>query len=362
MLPDTKSPQPGCPRSMTRESGRFLTSFLFLLAMIGGVLAVIAFVFGTIVPLGAVGVRKIAFGPGQGLRDASLKPGLQWAVPYYSTIYMVPQTLRLLDFAAPRSLDIPTVDGTTVDVDAAVVYRFYPFKGETNGVQHGGPADLIQNVGATDVQWSRYLSQVAENELKRSLSALSTVEFYEPGQRESRVKVAEEALRERLAPLGVDVQAVLLRRYRYREEIDQAIFKKNLQELESAYNKVAGEFAEAQRDVNKVEVEGNVAIQNLEKRGVGDAEMIRSEGDLYRREKFAQGDLLVAEAKASVDKLRSDVLAKVGGDVYVALQLAQFLASLKGGVVANVDPFDFDAWVKKLAGVAAQRENSPEAK
>lgn len=90
--------------------------------------------------------------------------------------------------------------------------------------------------------------------------------------------------------------------------------------------------------------------------------MIRSEGDLYRREKFAQGDLLVAEAKASVDKLRSDVLAKVGGDVYVALQLAQFLGSLKGGVVANVDPFDFDAWVKKLAGVAAQRENSTEAK
>jgi regulator of protease activity HflC (stomatin/prohibitin superfamily) len=362
MLPDNESLSAGSLRSNRGESGRFLTSFLFLLVMIVGVLSVIAFVFGTIVPLGAVGVRKIAFGPGQGLRDVSLRPGLQWAVPYYSTIYMVPQTLRILDFAAPRSLDIPTVDGTTVDVDAAVLYRFYPSRGEFDGVQHGGPADLIQNVGATDAQWSRYLSQVAENELKRALSALSTVEFYEPGAREARVKVAEESLRERLAPLGVDIQAVLLRRYRYREEIDQAIFKKNLQELESAYNKVAGEFAEAQRDVNKVEADGNVAIQNLEKRGVGDAEMIRSEGDLYRREKFAQGDLLVAEAKATVDKLRSDVLAKVGGDVYVALQLAQFLGSLKGGVVANVDPFDFDAWVKKLAGVAAQRENATEAK
>jgi hypothetical protein len=36
--------------------------------------------------------------------------------------------------------------------------------------------------------------------------------------------------------------------------------------------------------------------------------------------------------------------------VYVALQLAQLLASLKGGVVTNLDPYDFDAWVKKLAG------------
>ena len=354
----TLNPQP----SRQSEAGRFITSFLFLLAMIGGVLAVVAFVFGTIVPLGSVGVRKIAFGPGQGLRERSLTPGLQWAVPYYSTIYMVPQTLRILDFSAPHSLDIPTVDGTTVDVDAAVVYRFFSSKGETSDIAHGGPSDLIQNVGATEVQWSRYLSQVSENELKRALSALSTVEFYEPGAREARVKVAEEVLRERLAPLGVDVQAVLLRRYRYREEIDQAIFKKNLQELESAYNKVAGEFAEAQRDVNMVEADGNVAIQNLEKRGVGDADMIRSEGDLYRREKYAQGDLLIAEAKATVDRMRSDVLAKVGGEVYVALQLAQFLASLKGGVVSNVDPFDFDAWVKKLSGAATARENTSEVK
>jgi regulator of protease activity HflC (stomatin/prohibitin superfamily) len=362
MAADTTPSSPSLRSPRASEHGRFLTSFLFLLVMIGGALAVVAFVFGTIVPVGAVGVRKIAFGPGQGLRDRSLEPGLQWAVPYYSTIYMVPQTLRILDFAAPHSLDIPTVDGTTVDVDAAVMYRFYPTSGEAKGMKHGGPADLIQNVGATDAQWNRYLSQVAENELKRALSALSTVEFYEPGAREARVKVAEELLRERLAPLGVEIDAVLLRRYRYRDEIDQAIFKKNLQELESAYNKVAGEFAEAQRDVNQVEATGNVAIQNLEKRGIGDSDIIRSEGDLYRREKFAQGDLLIAEAKATVDKLRSDVLAKVGGDVYVALQLAQFLASLKGGVVANVDPYDFDAWVKKLAGSTTQREATSEVK
>jgi len=356
--------------SPARENGRFLPSFLFLIAMVGGILAGIAFVFGTIVPIGSVGVRKIAFGPGQGLRAGTLSPGLQWAVPYYSTIYQVPQTLRILDFARPEegqtsqfgSLDIPTVDGTTVDVDAAVLYRFYPRAGDMNGVEHGGPADLIQNVGATDAQWSKYLSQVAENELKRALSALSTVEFYEPGAREARVKVAEQMLRERLAPLGVDIQAVLLRRYRYREEIDQAIFKKNLQELESAYNKVAGEFAEAQRDVNQVESDGNVKIQSLEKRGIGDAEMIRSGGDLYRREKYAQGDLLIAEARAAVDRMRGEVLSKVGGEVYVALQLAQFLASLKGGVVTNLDPYDFDAWVKKLAGATPQRESTTEAK
>lgn len=348
----------------TSQGGRALTSLLVFFLIVAVALAGVAFVFGSIVPIGAVGVRKIAFGPGQGLRTASLQPGLHWAIPGYSTIYEVPQTLRVLDFSSGAegegahfsSLDIPTVDGTTVDVDAAVLYRFFATRAPGESPVHGGPSDLIQHVGATDSQWARYISQVAENELKRTLSALSTVEFYDPQARETQVRAAEKTLRDRLAPLGVDIEAILLRRYRYREEIDQAIFKKNLQELESAYNKVAGEFAEAQRDVNKVESEGAVAIQNLEKQGIGQAETIRSEGDLYRREKYAQGDLLVAEAKANVDRMRSEVLSKVGADVYVALQLTQFLASLKGGVVTNLDPYDFDGWIKRLAGAAVPKE------
>lgn len=340
------------------ERGRTITNLLVLLLIIVGTLTAVAFVFGAIVPVGHVGVRKIAFGPGQGLVSGTLAPGFHWTIPGYSTIYDIPQTIQIIDFArdtGPSSgsfgaLDIPTVDGTTVDIDAAVLYRFFAQSGSIDGQAHGGAVDLIREVGATDQQWRKYLSQVAENELKRSLSALSTAEFYDPSAREARVAAARELLEKLLAPVGVRIDAVLVRRYTYRPEIDQAIFKKNLQELESAYNKVAGEFAAAQRDVNKVETDGNVAIQTLDKQGVSEAEKIRSEGDLYKREKFAQGDLLVAEARASVDKMKSDVLAKVGSDVYVALQLAQTLASLKGGVVANVDPYDFDGWVRKLAG------------
>jgi len=329
-----------------------------LFLVLAAALAVVAFVFGTVVPVGYIGVRKIAFGPRQGLLDKPLRPGFHWTIPGYSTVYRIPQTVRVIDFdrdttanpASFGSLDVPTTDGTTVDIDVSVLYRFSSGSGSRNSVTYGGPADLINNVGATEVQWSKYLSQAADNELKRSLGALSTVDFYDPKAREERVKNAEKVLREQLAPLGIQVASVLLRRYTYREEIDQAIFKKNLQELESAFNKVAGDFAEAQRDVNKVAADGDVAIRNLDKQGISEVEKIRSEGDLYRRQKYAEGDLLVASAKAEVDKNRSEVLSKVGSDVYVALQLTQVLATLKGGVVANLDPYDLDAWVKRLAG------------
>jgi regulator of protease activity HflC (stomatin/prohibitin superfamily) len=344
------------------ERGGFLPALGFFALLCALVLVSVAFVFGTVVSVGSVGVRKIAFGPRQGLLEKPLAPGFHWTIPGYSTIYEVPQTVQVINFdrdvkvhpGSFGSLDVPTIDGTTVDIDVSVMYRFYSKAGTDDERSHGGPNDLINNVGATDVQWSKYLSQVADNQLKRSLGALSTVEFYDPKAREERVVLAENALRDSLAPVGIQVEGILLRRYTYREEIDQAIFKKNLQELESAYNKVAGDFAEAQRDVNKVEVDGNVAIQNLDKQGVSEAEKIRSEGDLYRRQKVAEGDLLVAEARADVDKQRSDVLAKAGSDVYVALQLAKLLATLKGGIVANVDPFDLDSWVKKLLGPEAK--------
>jgi hypothetical protein len=68
------------------------------------------------------------------------------------------------------------------------------------------------------------------------------------------------------------------------------------------------------------------------------------------REKKAEADLLVARARADVDKLKNKVLTYVGSDVYVALQLAKILSSFKGGVVNGVNPYDFDGWVKRLSG------------
>lgn len=346
------------------ESGSIISTLAIAITTVVLIGVALSFVFGTVVPVGTVGVRRIAFGPGQGLLQKPLDPGFHWTVPGYSTVYQVPQTVRVLDFSREKgatsqhvgSLDVPTTDGTTVDIDVSLLYRFFSSATETGADVHGGSPDLIRNVGATEVQWSKYIAQIADNELKRALGALSTVDFYDPKLREAQVQEAFESMKRIFSEVGIDLEAVLLRRYTYREEIDQAIFKKNLQELESAYHKVAGEFAEAQRDVNKVSADGDVAIKNLEKRGEGESQRIRSEGDLYRRRKLAEGDLLVAEAKAAVDKMRSDVLADVGSDVYVALQLAELVGTLKGGVVTDLDPYDVDNWVKRLTGAEGKRQ------
>jgi len=126
----------------------------------------VAFVFGTVVSVGSVGVRKIAFGPRQGLLTRSLPPGFHWTIPGYSTIYEVPQTVQVVDFdrdiqnvpTSFGSLDVPTTDGTTVDIDVSVLYRFYATQATTAGHPHGGPAELLNHVGTTNRQWSKYIS------------------------------------------------------------------------------------------------------------------------------------------------------------------------------------------------------------
>jgi hypothetical protein len=340
------------------------------MAVVGVVIAlgVVWYMFGTIVPIGHIGVRKIAFGPGQGLTSRGLLPGYHWTVPGYSTVYLIPSTRQLLHFdrdnaASPGSLpplDVPTLDGTSVEVDATVVTQFFAAPGEEVNIgKHGGPADLIHHVGVNRGQWVGYLAQIAENELKRALGALSTADFYNPTKREERVREAERQIQARLAPVGVRVDGILLRRYTYRSEIDLAIFKKNLQELEGVFNRVASEFAAAQRDVNQVISDGDVKIQSLDRRGLADAEKLRSEGDLYRRQKMAEADQKVAEAKAEVDTMRSKLLSQVGGDTYVALQMAKILGSLKGGVVTDLDPYDFEGWISRLTGTSNEIIEAP---
>jgi hypothetical protein len=77
--------------------------------------------------------------------------------------------------------------------------------------------------------------------------------------------------------------------------------------------------------------------------------VIRSRGELYEKKQVAKGDLLVAKARAEVDRLTQGVLANsIGAEIYVARELAPILGSLKGGVVQNLDPYDLEQWVKRL--------------
>lgn len=361
------------------KSGGWIFSFLVLISLLAaGAYFLFFIVAGYTVGPGSIGVRQIKFGPGQGYSDRGLRPGSHWGVPggFYTTVHIIPQTIQLLDFTRDSkevqnslpSLEIQTADRATVDVDITVSSRFYAEPGESPEpifgdvlaaplqpklMKHGGPAELLKTLGTAPERWINHIRRTAEDELKRSLGAISTGDFYNPQKRELQIALAHESMNRALANVGIRIDAVLLRRYTYRESrIDEAIFQKNLQDQEERLNVAASKLAEAQAALEQVAAEADAKISTLKVEGENKARVIQSEGDLYESQKRAEGDLRLASARAEVDKLRSGALAQAkGSQIYVAKELAPLLSSIRGGVVTELDPYDLDAWIKRLGVV-----------
>ncbi|WKZ58045.1 MAG: hypothetical protein QY326_09790 [Bdellovibrionota bacterium] len=85
------------------------------------VLAVViaAFIFGTVVGAGSMGIRQVMFGPAQGFSERALAPGYHWSLPTYSKVHVFPATLRILnlhseslkkDFTPSATRDLPRSD------------------------------------------------------------------------------------------------------------------------------------------------------------------------------------------------------------------------------------------------------------
>lgn len=338
---------------------RGLLVSLILLGIVGGA---ILFTFGSVVSPGMMGVRQISFGPGQGFSERALQPGYHWSVPTYSKIHLVPRTVQILNLNRETeandglqrrtlgSLELQTADRASVDVDISILSVFYAGAGTRDGLTHGGPADLLQRIGVQPERWENHIRRTVDDQLKRTLGTLSNQDFYNPFKREEQIGIALKAMNSLLAPDGIRIEGVLLRRYTFREErIENAIFQKNLQDQEERLNTTAGLFAAAQAQLEQVAAEWDAKIATLKVEGENRANVVRSEGSLYESEQRARADLLVAKARAEVDKERSAALALgAGARIHVAREIAPLLTSLRGGVVADLDPYDIGEWMKKL--------------
>lgn len=342
------------------ESGAALRGLLVFLVVISIAVLGVGYTFGYVVAPGEMGVRQIKFGPYQGFSETALEPGYHWSIPFYSTIHFIPQTLQVLalnsgstdEQESGAALEIQTEDGSSVYVDASVLFQYYPDTGAAEHA-HGGPRDLITKLGADSRRWRAQIESDASNRLKFKLGTLTTSDFYDPVKRQDKIDKALEEIKERSKGYGIKVEGLLIQRYRYTEEIDTAIFQKNLQEQEGSLNKAKSRLAAASAILKDVTAREDARIKNLKVESENKARVIRSEGDLYEAKKRAEGDLSVAQARAEVDKLRAAALASSSGAaVYVGKELAPLLGSLKGGVVSNVDPYNLDQWMDRLGAGA----------
>lgn len=373
------------------QDGRVLASVLLLLVIVvAGITVVPFFLLGAVVPPDAIGIRRNYFTIPlllkAGYQSNGLPPGLHWQLPLVSKVELLPRDFRTIVFSSDKSggdlyfpeLLVPTTDGSKVRTDVTLLVRLYERPLSTGGTvkteekhvgqvpvvpkverPHGGPQELIERY-ATNIDFAlEKFAQRAENELRQALSELSTADYYNPVLREKAAVLAQQRISEQFEPEGIELWGTLIRRYTYADQsIDDQIFAKNLQDQTERYNAASSRLAGAKAETERQRALWDAKIKNLEVEGQSKQLVLESQGKLYEAKKNAEGDFLVAKAKAEVDGARATVLSEgAGSEIYVARELVPLISALRGGVVSNVDPFDIDKWADRFIG-ARGRLNS----
>jgi regulator of protease activity HflC (stomatin/prohibitin superfamily) len=346
-----------------------IAAFLFITAFL-----VAIYTFGIVVPPGNMGIRQAYFdtyvGPKQGFSPNALEPGYHGNIPFLATIHLLPTTWISVHFNREKGgikkgvdnppLKVKTKDGVPIDIDVTIMIRLFreaTFSPDGKSIVHGGPSNLLLDVGMSPTEWYRTIVAATNKHLGESLKRLNADDFYDYDRRSKMVKLGEESLRQTLAKVGIEVGHVLLRRFSYEnDQIEESIFKKNLQQVEYVLGVTNRKLAEEQNITAKEIADLDRQIEVIKKNADVKSQAIRDQAKAKLVEAEAEGEAMVQLARAKLDEDRAKLLANTkGADIYVARQLAPVLGTLKGGIISGIDPYDLEGWLNRLG---VRRSNS----
>ena len=267
-------------------------------------------------------------------------------------MFLFPKDIQVLDLTGSREesareanvtkpAHIQTSDGFFVDVDVSILYHV---KDPYVVFTRLGPGRLFESNG---------IVPKAEPVLKQTLGELTTEEFYNSPLRAAKAETARELLEKDLGPYGLEVKQVMVRYFRYTEEIQKNIEEKKLKDQLVFKNQAESRAAVEGALLKKMVQEGQAAVGVKLQEGRAYVTRKDAERDLYVRSKNAEADLLVKLAEAKKTQLRNDALQGAGSDRMVGLKLADVYKGLDLVVLPSdgpngVNPLDLERTMKLL--------------
>jgi regulator of protease activity HflC (stomatin/prohibitin superfamily) len=284
------------------------------------------------------GIKVVKIGADRGVQEDVYTAGYHFVLPFgVHQMHRLPRDTQVLELSnyegtaaslarIERAAHIQTSDGFFVDVDVSILYRIAdPYKVFTLI----GPGRSFENNG---------IIPKAEPALKETLGELTTEEFYNSHLRVERTQEAEEKLRAELAPKGIQVDHVLVRYFKYSDEIQKNIEEKKLQDQLVFKNQAEKRAAAEAATLMKVIREGEMNVKIKISEGEAYVTRRNAEIDQYVRTKRAQADLLVKLAEAKKTELRNSALQGSGSDRMVGLRMAKVLKGLDMIVLPSDGP------------------------
>jgi regulator of protease activity HflC (stomatin/prohibitin superfamily) len=273
-----------------------------------------------------VRTRKFSLIGKKGVEDKVYAPGSTYFfLPFINDWNTFDTKLQNLEMVFDRSrgdrraqddLLFKTIDGNDISLDVIIAYRLDAEKAPY----------ILQNVADDD--WTlreKIVRTIARSKPRDIFGELTTEEFYVADKREAQSQRAKEVLQEMLGPLGIEVEKVLTKDYRFNPEYQKAIEDKKVADQQVQKNRSAQHAAleEYKRKLEEAKGEVNKMIADAD----GTYRKAKIEADVYYEKQQLLAEAIKAEGVAEAKGIRemNNALAGSGGEAFVKLRIAEAL-------------------------------------
>jgi regulator of protease activity HflC (stomatin/prohibitin superfamily) len=297
------------------------------------------------------GIKVVRIGFSRGVQEQPYTTGLHLVIPFgFQQMHRLPRDIQVLELtnyqptasrhaAIEKAAHIQTSDGFFVDVDVSILYRILD------------PHLVFTKIGPGELYIHNGIIPKAEPALKATLGELTTEEFYNSPRRVSKTEMAREMLNHELEAKGLYVEQVLVRYFKYSEEIQRNIEEKKLKDQLVFKNQAEARASAEEAILKKIVQEGEANFSVKLEGGKAYVTKRIAEKDLYARKKRAEADLLVKLAEAKSLSLKNQALQGLGSDRMVGLNMSEVLKGLEVVILSSdgpsgLNPLDLDRTLK----------------
>jgi len=273
-----------------------------------------------------VGVRTVKFAifGKQGVEERVYAPGSTYFfLPFVNDWHTFDTKLQNLEMTHDRGrgdrlsrddLLFKTIDGNDISLDVIIAYRIDPQQAHL----------IVQYVAVNDTLLrDKIVRTIARSKPRDIFGELKTEEFYVADRRELQAQRAKERLQEILGPMGIVVEKVLTKDYRFNPEYQKAIEDKKVADQLVEKNKSAQRAAteEYLRKLEEAKGEVNKMIANAD----GEYRKAKIEADVYYEKQQLIAEAIKTEGIATAKGIQemNNAMAGSGGEALVKLRIAE---------------------------------------
>lgn len=346
---DWEDASPGRIKKSMESSGFFVTIFaaFFILFFI---LSLFSSFFVYIKP-NEFGIKQVNIGFKKGVLPQTYYTGFHFIIPFgVQSMHRFPRDMQVFELTnysetasrigrKDKAAHIQTSDGFFVDVDVSILYHIVdPYKVITTI----GPGRLYEDNG---------IVPKVEPKLKESLGEMTTEEFYNSPLRVKKAEKSKQLLNEELSSKGILVDNVLVRYFKYSDELQRNIEEKKLKDQMVFTNQSKAKASSEEALVRKVKTEGEAHVKVKLEEGKAYVVKKNAERDLYVRTKKAQGDLLLSLAEAKKTELINRAYQNQGSDQLIGLKMAEVYKGLSVIMLSSsgpngINPLDLNSSIR----------------